>query len=625
MTQPPYLSSIHHDGSARYVQPQDPKLGDDVILRLRAAPNASIQRVLLHSEDDGEGYFLPMTAEGVPPKATARWWRAELTLKMPVTHYRFLLITEDGAWWYNGGGLHEHTPTDQEDFRLLADFEAPQWVRSSVFYQIFPDRFYDGDPQGNVKDGEYEYRGLRARARKWSELPTTKGLEALVEFYGGNLPGITQKLDYLQELGVNALYLNPIFTAYSNHRYDVCDYFNVDPHLGGNQALIELRRALTESGMRYILDIVPNHCGALHPWFTAAQADPDAPTADFFTFNKRPDDYVAWLGVKMLPKLNYRSEKLRQVMYAAKDSVFRRWLQPPYSADGWRIDVANMLARQGRDQLAVDVGHGIRQAVKEENPQAYLMGENFFDASQQLQGDMWDAVMNYAGFSMPVWYWLNTFAVFYKGEFITSSKPWTAKALVDSWQAYRASIPWAMARMQFNLLGSHDTMRIRFTCGGDAGLNRMAAVLLFTYLGTPCVYYGEEIGLGDTTNQEKRQPMPWEESAWDMELRSFYQKLIALRKESSALIEGGFQVLLADDNTLAFLRDSENELLISVAFRGPGERAASGLSVAHGAVPDGMEFVELFSGRHARVENGFLPLHAMSPGGAVWQARSYRL
>ncbi|OGO42566.1 MAG: alpha-glycosidase, partial [Chloroflexi bacterium RBG_16_58_14] len=410
------------------------------------------------------------------------------------------------------------------------------------------------------------------------------------------------------------------FTAYSNHRYDVCDYFNVDPHLGGNQALIELRQALTAREMRYILDIVPNHCGVLHPWFTDARTDPDAPTADFFTFNRRPDDYAAWLGVKTLPKLNYRSEKLRQVMYAAKDSVFRRWLQPPYSADGWRIDVANMLARQGRDQLAVDVGRGIRQAVKEENPQAYLMGENFFDGSPQLQGDMLDAVMNYAGFSMPVWYWLGGFTAFYKGGTLTSPQPWRAETLAASWQASLASIPWVVARQQFNSLGSHDTGRIRFTCGGDLGLNRMAAVLLFTYLGTPCVYYGEEIGLGDAASQEKRQPMPWEESAWDMDLRAFYQKLIALRKESSALIKGGFQVLLAEDQTFAFLRDSEQELLISVAFRGPGERAAFGLPVAHGAVPDGLEFVELFSGRRARVENGILPLPAIGPGGAVWRA-----
>jgi alpha-glucosidase len=152
-------------------------------------------------------------------------------------------------------------------------------------------------------------------------------------------------------------------------------------------------------------------------------------------------------------------------------------------------------------------------------------------------------------------------------------------------------------------------------------LNRAAAVLLFTYIGVPCVYYGEEVGLGEANNYEKRQPMPWKPEAWDMELRTFYQKLIGLRKESDALIEGGYQVLLAEGNMLAFLRDSDQELLISVVFRGPGEHPAFGLPVAHGAVPDGVEFVEQFSGARARVENGHLPLPAMPVGGAVWCAR----
>ena len=241
----------------------------------------------------------------------------------------------------------------------------------------------------------------------------------MIEFYGGDLPGITGKLDYLAGtssssgpgLGVNALYLNPVFTAYSNHRYDVADYDNVDPHLGGNAALAELRRGLTDRGMRYMLDIVPNHCGFMHPWFRAAQADPAAATAEFFTFRHHPDDYECWLGVRSLPKLNYRSPRLREAIYAGPDAVFRRWLRPPYAADGWRVDVANMLGRHGVDQLGAEVARGIRQAVKAENPDAYLLGENFFDATAQLQGDGWDASMNYAGFTMPLWYWLRGFTV----------------------------------------------------------------------------------------------------------------------------------------------------------------------------------------------------------------------
>jgi alpha-glucosidase len=617
----PYFASIHHDGSSRYVSLADPQLGDELTLRLRLAPEVQVERILLRTSPDGEQAYTEMQPESQVPGAPCRWWRANLRLNMPVTHYRFLLFTAEGVWWYNGSGLHEHIPTDAEDFRLLADFAAPTWVRTSVFYQIFPDRFYDGDVASNVKSGEFEYYGIKALARRWGVSPTQQGRQAMVEFYGGDLQGITAKLYYLADLGINALYLNPIFTAYSNHRYDVCDYYNVDPHLGGNPALAELRQALAAQGMHYILDIVPNHCGVLHPWFQEARADPDAPTADFFTFHKRPDDYATWLGVRTLPKLNYRSQKLRETIYSGEDAVFRHWLRPPYAADGWRIDVANMLARQGPDQLGIEVGRGIRQAVKEENPQAYLIGENFFDPTGQLQGDILDAVMNYSGFSLPVWYWVNRPGTYFNNQHISSTRRWSAQTLAETWQSFRAAIPWVVARQQFNLLNSHDTGRLHFITGGNKGLYRMAAALLFTYLGVPSVYYGEEIGLQAENSLSSRQCMPWEQSTWDMELHADYHALVRLRKTSPALIEGGFQVLLAEEDTLAYLRDSDQEFLVTVAHRGPDDHPAFELPVRNGAVPDGIEFTELFSGQRVRVGNGHLPLPVLRPGAQIWQAK----
>jgi alpha-glucosidase len=165
---------------------------------------------------------------------------------MPLTSYRFLIISEDATYWYNANGLHTFSPTDAEDFRILADYQAPGWLKNSVFYQIFPDCFADGDPSNNVRDGEYDYAGFTSRARRWGEPPTTWSRAAMVEFYGGDLAGITAHLDYITSLGVNALYLYPIFTAFSNHRYDVTDYFSVDPHLGGNPSLVDLHKALAE-------------------------------------------------------------------------------------------------------------------------------------------------------------------------------------------------------------------------------------------------------------------------------------------------------------------------------------------------------------------------------------------
>lgn len=618
-----YTASIHHDGSRRYVQlsqGDDPRLGEQVTLRLRAALEAPIERVLLRICPDGEQQFIEM--QPGPPSPACRWWQASLRLSMPVTGYRFLLFAEDGPWWYNGSGLYRHLPTDADDFRLLAGYAAPDWVRSSVFYQIFPDRFADGDPGNNVRSGEYEYRGHQSIARRWGESPSAGGKQAMVEFFGGDLAGITQRLDYVEDLGANALYLNPIFTAFSNHRYDVTDYYQVDPHLGGNQALAALRDATTRTGMCFILDIVPNHCGVLHPWFQSAFADPAAPTAEYFTFHRYPEDYACWLGVRSLPKLNYRSAALREVMYNGPQAVFRYWLRQPYAIDGWRLDVANMLARQGAYQLSVEIGRGIRQAVKQESPQAYLLGENFFDGTAQLQGDMWDATMNYSGFAKPLWYWLSRFQVRQHGkpESVSSDIPWPTQALVDTWQAYRAGIPWAIARQQLNLLGSHDTARILSKVGRDPALNRLAVGILFTYVGVPSIYYGDEVGMSGE-GSAVRACMLWDRAGWDEGLRLFYQRLAQLRRSSPALTAGGFQILQVEENTLAYIRDAEEEQIIVIGNRGPGDRPAGPLPVGHAAVPDGTRLVEEFGGQEIVVAGGQLPFGAIPPGIQIWRTR----
>jgi alpha-glucosidase len=621
---PTYLSSVHHDGSGRYVIHRggpDLHIGDEVSLRLRTAPDAPVERLLLRTCPDGEQFFVEMYPASVQPNPACRWWEGTLRLHMPVTAYRFLLFTQDGVWWYNGEGLQQNVPTDANDFRLLADYDAPAWVRDSIFYQIFPDRFADGDPASNVQEGEFEYGGIRSKSKQWHE-PQAKWPQAMLEFYGGDLSGVEGQLNYLTNLGVNAIYLNPVFSAYSNHRYDVIDYENVDAHLGGNQALVSLRRAMAARGMHFILDIVPNHCGVKHPWFQAAQADANAPSAGYFTFNRHPDDYETWLGVRSLPKLNYRSPSLREQIYAGPNSIFRRWLSPPYSIDGWRVDVANMLARHGKDQLEAEVWTGIRQAVKSENPQAYLLGENFFDGSLQLQGDRLDATMNYAGFTNPLLYWLDHFQIGQHGEprSVQSTIPWPTDALAATWQASRAAIPWMIARQQFNLLGSHDTARILYIVHGDPARNRLAVAFLLTYVGVPCIYYGDEIGMTAGDSLSARDPMIWEPNRWDMDLRSFYRKLIQLRRTSAALINGGFQILSSEENTLAFMRDTEVEQILVIGNRGPGERPIRALSVWQGGIPDETRFREIFTGQTLTVQEGKLSLPVLPPGVQIWQS-----
>ncbi len=622
---PIYVAFIHHDGSRRYVLAPDRdnlQVGDELLIRLRTGLNAPIQKIFFRTCPDGEQLLAQMEKEPASDESACQWWSTHFRISMPVTNYRFLLFTEDGTWWFNGSGSHRHNPTDTEDFKILAGYTSPAWVRESVFYQIFPDRFADGDPASNVRSGEYTYHGQTSIARSWGE-PQSGWPEAMVEFYGGDLQGIEQQLDYLSDLGVNALYLNPIFTALSNHRYDVIDYYNVDPHLGGNLALMNLRRATEKHGMRIIVDIVPNHCGWEHEWFKSAQRDPSAPTAGYFTFHRHPDEYECWLGVQSLPKLNYRNRQLREVIYSSADSVFRHWLKEPYLLDGWRVDVANMLARHGKDQVEREVWEGIRQAVKEENPHAYLLGENFFDGSSQLQGDQLDATMNYAGFTKPVVYWLNKFYISQHSEphQVESAAPWPTEALVASWQASRATIPWTIACQQFNLLDSHDTARIFNRVAEKPARLRLAVALLLTYVGVPCIYYGDEVGMRGGDSHAARDCMIWDYTLWDEDLRTFFKTLIQLRRKTPALIEGGFQVLLVEEDALAYLRDTEQSRIILVGNRSNQDRPAGNLLVAHGAVPNGLVFKEIFSGQTSVVRNGYLPLPPVAPGAQVWLAQ----
>ncbi|GAP15346.1 glycosidase [Longilinea arvoryzae] len=614
------LSSIHHDGSGRYVKTlANPSihLGDNVQLRIRAGLDTPVDRVFVYTCPDGEGRYDEMQPE--PGGRACRWWSIQIPISMPQTGYRFLILVGGIPYWYNASGLHDFTVTDSDDFRLLADYQSPDWVRQSVFYLVFPDRFCDGNSENNLRNGEFTYRGETARACRWGEPPSPGGLAKMVEFYGGDLDGVLSKLDYLSDLGVNSVYLTPIFTSFSNHRYDVVDYFNVDPHLGGNSALIALRRATADRGMRLILDIVPNHCGVAHPWFQQAQADPNSRTAEYFTFQKRPDEYACWLGVKSLPKLNYNSLALRRAMYSDPDSVFRHWMKAPYTIDGWRIDVANMLGRQGASQLGMEVGRGIRAAVKTENPQAYLLGENFFDPALQLQGDFLDAAMNYAGFTTPLWFWLTTFqfSTGMKRELIQAPGGFSTQALVDSWQAYRSSIPWQIVNQQFNTLGTHDTPRIQTILKNDPARVQLAVALLMTTPGVPCIFYGDEIGLKGA-GLDSRVCMAWDESSWNHALLEDYRRLIHLRRTSPALSEGGFQILAVEKDSFGFLRDADQEQIIVTAHRGASPRPAGSLAVAQGGIEDGAEFVEFYNNRHALVASGRLPLPEQPAGAMIW-------
>ncbi|HWQ46396.1 MAG TPA: alpha amylase N-terminal ig-like domain-containing protein [Longilinea sp.] len=615
---PVWSQSLHHDGSSRYFQPSQPRLGEAVTLRLRVSSSAPVRRIFLRIEPDGEQQFLPMEITGETRINT--WWQITVNATEPVLHYRFLIDSADGFLWLNAAGLQRPEPLDQLDFRSLIGYAQPVWLLDRVLYQIFPDTFANGNPANDPKPMDYEYRGFKPKTFPWGSLPAVEDCNGL-NFFGGDLVGIQNNLDYLQDLGVNCLFLNPIFSSFSNHKYDINDFYQVDDHFGGNVALRDLSAALHARDMRLLLDITPNHTSRYHQWFLSAQKDPVSPEAGFYTFDNHPEGYVSWLGHKNLPKLNYTSLELRRRMFTNPDAVVKYWLSPPYLVDGYRVDVGNMMARQGDFQMNREIGREMRKAIKSANSSAYILGENFFDATDQLQGDMWDGVMNYSGFTFPLINWLSGahYQSWNLSEPIIDPKPYPTTTLVSAWKNHLAAVPWQVALQQYNLLGSHDIARLIDRLGFDPQWIRLAVAVQFTFPGLPGIYYGDEVGLKDVPGLGARDCMPWDQAQWDHDLRSFYQKMAQLRKSSPALQTGGFKVLSVEKNSLVFLRESHAERWIIQALRTLHSGDKLKITSSDADLLDGMVFTDIISGITIQCKHGYLQLPEPKQGVAVWR------
>ncbi|MFP4322250.1 MAG: maltodextrin glucosidase [Anaerolineales bacterium] len=614
-----WTAGVHHDGSALYVSNPTPKAEEVVTVRLRTPIDAPVRAVYLRTTPDGEAAYIEMGVE--EDASPVRYWAADMPVTMPHNPYSFKLLTLEGAYYLTAAGISRAEKPSHSDFALLADYHMPGWVAETVFYQIFPDRFFNGDPSNDVQDGEMQLGQFTSHKREWGARPLPFSEGGSLDFYGGDLPGIAQKVDYLQDLGVNAIYLTPIFPAQSNHRYDIMDFYRIDPHLGGEEGLQTLRQALDAANMRLMLDVTPNHVSWKHIWFTTAQNDLNSPEAEYFTFyDEDPQKYEMWLGVPTLPKLNYASAALRQRMYAGEDAVLRHWLREPYRIDGWRLDVLNMTARQRMQQLDPDVGRGMRAAVKDENPEAFLLGEHFFDGTRHLQGDQLDATMNYQGFNFPLRRWLSgqdTGADHHMDDAVGYIDPTLlpSEAFAEQTRAYLAAVPWVIARQQFNQLGSHDTMRFLSALGGDTDLMRLAVGLLMTFPGVPCVYYGDEVGLDGYRDPDNRRCMPWDENDWNKDLRYFYRQVIRLRRTAHALKFGGFQWLYATEDVICYQRQSTQQRLVVVGYRGENASQHTAIPVWHAGLPEGMKLTDLLSGQTVRVTDGAIELTRVPSGG----------
>jgi len=612
---PDWSAGVHHDGSELYVSNPLPTYGEVVTLHLRVPLTAPVRRVFLRTVPDGEDLYVEIK----PSHSDARsvWWTGTIAITMPVNPYSFKLFTENAAYYVTGTGFSQHEPTIYASFKLLADYDAPTWVNDSVFYHIFVDRFHNGDPSTDVLPGAWSRDGFTTQRRAWGAPPLPFRQAGSLDFYGGDLPGIAQKLDYLTDLGVNTVCLTPIFTARTNHRYDTIDFNNVDPHVGGNAGLAALREALDSAHMHIALDMVVNHLGDSHPWFTAAQQDITAPTADYFTFHNHPHDYQNWLGHTSLVKFNYRNATLRDAMYRAPDSILRRWLRPPYRIDSWRFDVFHMMARQNDIRLEGEISREIRQILKRDNPKLYIYGEHSYDGTPHLQGDEVDATMNYGGFSVPLRRWFTESMGSEWESAYNEPAPLPGDAMIAQWKARMGMIPWVIARQQYHMLSSHDMMRFLTVVNGNKAYLRLAAAILLTYPGVPTIYYGDEIGMEGGADPDNRRTFPWDESEWDHDLRSYFQTLIRLRRTAPALLRGGMQFLTAEESLIAYQRHSAEQRLIVVGHRGPGVLLRYILSVWETGIADGAVVIDLLSGGRYSVENGALVLRNLAAGQAL--------
>lgn len=605
---------VHHDGSEAYVSNPFPAHGETVTLTLRVPSHAPVKGVYVRLLLDGEFFHRQLMPKHV--RGNVHFYAVDVTLEQPRLEYAFKLMTDDGAYYYTTNGISRADSPLFYDFVLLAGYQAPHWVRDAVFYQIFPDRFCNGNPANDVQDGEWEREGAQTRKLAWGDTPIPWIKGRSVDFFGGDLEGITQNLGYLEALGVNALYLTPIWRAASNHRYDASSFDEVDAHLGGNSALAELRSALDERQMRLVLDITPNHVGVTHDWFIAAQADPNAPTAEHFFYDPERQYFETWLGVPSLIKLNYTSPRLRDAMYRSESSALRRWLKPPYRIDGWRLDVANMTGNLKMNQLDHDVWREMRPILKGDNPNLYLLGEYFQDATPHTQGEELDATMNYQGFNTPMRRWLG-------GEDIgvADGKGWgdtvrlPSEALAQQWRAFMGAVPYVIALQQFNQLDSHDVTRILHVVEGDKALAVLGIALLMGFTGVPCLYYGGEVGMTGGKDPDNRRCMLWDESTWDKDLLMRTQRLISIRKSSPALKHGGFQLLYAEGDTVAFLREAVSQRVLVVGHRGDA-LAELRLPLAHGGIADGTTLFDLLTDTSYVANNGTIVLKDVAHGQA---------
>ncbi|HMZ06595.1 MAG TPA: glycoside hydrolase family 13 protein [Anaerolineales bacterium] len=440
---------------------------------------------------------------------------------------------------------------------------TPSWVKDAVFYQIFPDRF----ARSKKNDSMFNFES-------WDSPPTTYG------FKGGDLYGVIEKLDYLQDLGINAIYFNPVFASASNHRYHTFDYYNVDPLLGGNDALKKLLNAAHKRDIRIVLDGVFNHASrGFWQFHHVLETGEASPYKDWFHFDEErlkghkhwgvypsqheqrllhQEDsltaigYRAWWNLPALPKFNTNTPAVREFLF----DVAEYWIK--FGIDGWRLDVPGEIDDD-------EFWREFRRRVRAINPEAYIVGEIWHEAQRWLQGDQFDAVMNYlftaAALNFFAGSHLNMDVIQHAGGLKDRVHHTNANGFANEVDRILNLYPQDINFAQLNLLDSHDMPRFLSCASGDKNSLKLAWLFLMTMPGAPCIYYGDEVGVDGGHDPDCRKSFPWDESKWDHDLLAYAKECISLRNKHKVLRRGDYKRVHTEDNVMVYAREQKNETL----------------------------------------------------------------
>lgn len=518
------LESIYHSPSHRWAYAYDE---ETFHLRIRTKRD-DVERVIAVAGDkyDWDQHVQEIEMDHIAADSLHDYWEAVVRPKFKRFSYGFRLHSGDETIWLTGDGFSSEQPTPAGGYfeghylHAVDLFAAPQWAKEAVFYQILPDRFENGD-QSNDPEGTLP----------WGEHPEGDS------FFGGDLQGILNRIGHLNELGVNAVYLTPVFLSPSNHKYDTINYREVDPHFGDKELLRKLVQECHDRGIRVMLDAVFNHAGEqFEPFQDVLEKGEQSEYKDWFHLGEFPvsvqdgvPNYETFGFFGHMPKLNTAHPDVKE--YLIETAVM--WMQET-GIDGWRLDVANEVDHQfWRD---------FRIAVKQANKDALIVGEVWSDSLRWLQGDQFDSVMNYP---------LTDLVLSFFAE-----RSISAAQFAEQMNRLLMRYPQQTNETLFNVLSSHDIPRVMTRCGGDIGRLKQAVVYQLTTMGLPCVYYGDEFGMEGGDDPDCRRCMVWDEEYQNKDIFDFYKLLIALRKERHALRSGRFRVLLAeaDSGSLVYER-----------------------------------------------------------------------